>query len=124
MARFGEIKREKVVTAISGEKTIAHACFQENPGSTARALQLLSACYLRVQVFGAKSQLCKGLKVVKERQPLDNMLISIFQPKHNLATVGTPLEPTRNTGKFFRRPPFCFCAREISSAGSRDFSRV
>ena len=31
MARFGEIKGEKIVIATSGEKTIAHACFQENP---------------------------------------------------------------------------------------------
>ena len=31
MARFGEIKGEKIVIVTSGEKTIAHACFQGNP---------------------------------------------------------------------------------------------
>ena len=55
-ARFGEIKREKIIIATYGEKTIAHAC----SGKTrvpARALQLVSACCRRVQTFGAKSQL-------------------------------------------------------------------
>ena len=56
-ARFREIKREKLVFATSGEKTIVHACFRENPGSSMRALQLVSACCLRVQAFGTKSQL-------------------------------------------------------------------
>ena len=41
-ARFGEIKQEKIVIATSGEKTIAHACSGKTPGSSARALQLVS----------------------------------------------------------------------------------
>ena len=112
-ASFREIKREKLVFATSGEKTIAHACFRENPGSSARALQLVSACFLHVQAFGAKSRLCKGFT---DRQPLDNTFFSDFKPKHNLAIVRTLLEPTWNAGYFFREPPFCFCARGISSA--------
>ena len=47
-ARFGEIKRKKIVIATSGEKTIAHACSGKNPGSSACALQLLSAGCLHV----------------------------------------------------------------------------
>ena len=53
-ARFREIKPEKFVSATSVRK---HACFRENPGSSARTLPLASACCLRVQAFGAKSQL-------------------------------------------------------------------
>ena len=41
-ARFGEINQEKTVFATSGEKTIAHACSGKTPGSSARALQLVS----------------------------------------------------------------------------------
>ena len=119
-ARFGEIKGEKIVIATSGEKTIAHACSGKTPGSSARALQLVSTCYLRVQTFGTKSQLCKAFKAVRERQPLDNTFFLVIKPKHNLATVSTPLKPTWNTRKFSRGPPFCFCARGISSAGSRE----
>ena len=48
LARFGEIKREKIVIATSGEKTIARACSGKNPGFSARAPQLLSAGCLRV----------------------------------------------------------------------------
>ena len=66
-----------------------HACFRENPGSSARALQLVSACCLRVQAFGANSQLCKDFM---DRKPLDNtFFFSVFKPKHNLATVRTLL---------------------------------
>ena len=62
-----------MVIATYGEKTIAHACSKKpRVPVRARALQLVSACCLRVQTFGAKSQLCKGFKAVKERQPLDN----------------------------------------------------
>ena len=91
-ARFGEIKREKIITATSSEKTIVHACFQENQHCSAWALQLVSACCLCVHAFDAKSQLCKGFKAVKNQQPLDMFVFfSIFKPKHNLATVSTPL---------------------------------
>ena len=76
-ASFREIKREKLVFATSGEKTIVHACFRENPGSGARALQLVSACFLRVQAFGAKSRLCKGFT---DRQPLDNTFFQVSNP--------------------------------------------
>ena len=106
-ARFREIKREKLVFATSGEKTIAHACFRENPGSSARALQLVSACYLRVQAFGAKSQLCKDFM---DRKPLDNTFVSVFKPKHNLATVRTLLEPTWNAAILF------LCSRDFLSS--------
>ena len=112
-ARFREIKREKLVFATSGEKTIAHAYFRENPGTIARALQLVSVCYLLVQAFVDKSQLCKGFT---DRKPSDNRFFSVFKPKHNLATVRTLLEPTWNAGCFFREPPFCFCGRGFSSA--------
>ena len=122
-ARFGEIKQEKIVIATSGEKTIAHACSGKTLGSSPRALQLVSTCCLRVQTFGTKSQLCKAFKAVRERQPLDNTFLLVIKPKHNLATVSTPVKPTWNTRKFFREPPFCFCARGISSAGSRDFAQ-
>ena len=57
-ARFEKLKQEKVVTMFSCEKTIGHACFQENLGYTTRALQLVSACCLRFHEFGEKSQLC------------------------------------------------------------------
>ena len=108
-ARFGEIKQEKIVIATSGEKTIAHACSGKTPGSSARALQLVSTCCLRVQTFGTKSQLCKAFKAVRERQPLDNtFLFLVIKPKHNLATVSTPLKPTWNTRKFFRERHFIF----------------
>ena len=123
-ARFGEIKQEKIVIATSGEKTIAHACSGKTPGSSVRALQLVSTCCLRVQTFGTKSQLCKAFKAVRERQPLDNTFFLVIKPKHNLAAVSTPLKPTWNTRKFFREPPFYFCARGISSAGSRDFAHA
>ena len=76
------------------------------------------------QTFGAKSQLCKGIKAVQERQRLGNTFFSVIKPKRNLATVSTPLKPTWNTRKFFREPPFCFCARGISSAGAHDFARA
>ena len=108
-ARFGEIKQEKIVIATSGEKTIAHACSGKTPSFTVRALQLVSTCeWLRVQTFGTKSQLCKAFKAVREQQPLDNTFFLVIKPKHNLATVSTPLKPTWNTRKFFREPPFCF----------------
>ena len=41
------MKQEKVVIATSSEKTIVHACFQENPRSSACTLQLVSACCLK-----------------------------------------------------------------------------
>ena len=107
-ARFGEIKREKIVIATSCDKTIAHACSGKTPGSSARALQLVSTCCFRVQTFGTKSQLCKAFKAVRERQPLDDTFFLVIKPKHNLATVSTPLKPTWNTRKFFREPPFFF----------------
>ena len=78
-AIFGEIKQEKIVIATSGEKTIAHACSGKTPGSSARALQLVSTCCLRVQTFGTKSQLCKAFKAVRERQPLDNTFFFSYQ---------------------------------------------
>ena len=96
-ARFGEIKQEKIVIATSGEETIAHACSGKTPGSSARALQLVSTCCLRVQTFGTKSLLCKAFTAVRERQPLDNTFFLVIKPKHNLATVSTPLKPTWNT---------------------------
>ena len=104
-ARFREIKGEKLVFATFGEKTIAHACFRENPGSSARVLQLVSACCLRVQAFGAKSQLCKGFT---DRKPFDNTFLSVFKPKHNLAPVKTLLEPTWNAGYFSESRQFVF----------------
>ena len=94
----------------------------EKPGfQRARALQLVRACCRRVQTFGAKSQLCKGFKAVKVMATIRQHVFSVIKPKHDLATVNTPLKPTWNTRKLFREPPFCFCARAISSASSRDF---
>ena len=107
-ARFGEIKQEKIVIATSGEETIAHACSGKTPGSSARALQLVSTCCLRVQTFGTKSQLCKAFTAVRERQPLDNTVFLVIKPKHNLATVSTPLKPTWNTRKFSESRHFIF----------------
>ena len=55
-ARFGEIEREKIVIATYGEKTIAHACSgKTRVPARARALQLVSACCIRVQTFGFKA---------------------------------------------------------------------
>ena len=83
-ARFREIKQEKLVFVTSSKKTIAHTCFSENSGSNTCALQLVSACCLRVKAFGAKSQLCKGFM---DWQPLDNTFVSVFKPNNNLATA-------------------------------------
>ena len=120
-ARFRRLKQEKLVFATSGDKTIAHACFRENPGSSACAFQLVGACCFRVQAFGAKSHLCKDFM---DRKLLDNTFFSVFKPKHNLATVRTLLEPTWNAGNFFREPPFYFWVSGISSARLRDFART
>ena len=107
-ARFGEIKQEKIVIATSGEKTIVHACSRKTLGSSARALQLVSTCCLRVQTFGTKSQLCKAFKAVRERQPLDNTFFLVIKPKHNLATVSTPLNLPGIPGNFSESRHFIF----------------
>ena len=44
----------------------------------------------------------KALRLLRTGNHLTTLFFSIFKPKHNIATVSTPLEPTWNTGKFFR----------------------
>ena len=115
-ARFGEIKQEKIVIATSGEKTIAHACSGKTPGSSVRALQLVSTCCLRVQTFGTKSQLCKAFKAVRERQPLDNTFFFSYQAQTQSSYCKHSSETYLEYQEIFPRAAILFlCSRDFLS---------
>ena len=118
-ARFGEIKRKKKVIMTYGEKTIAHACSGKTrvpQFQRACALQLVSAYFLHVQTFGAKSQLCKGFKAVKERQPLDNTFFFNYQAQTRSSYCKHTSETHLEYQEIFPRAAILFlCSRDFLS---------